>query len=377
MILCEECRPKEVWFERITCTHLNAYHNGMTTFEYKSKYPYLPMTDEDLQNSINKLSSETQTGREVSDETREKLSETKQAFWDSEEGTLAKQKMSEDLTGRVNSEKHNRNISEARLGMVFSAETRERISLAKQEFWSSEEGDIARQEISSREISDETRQRMSISSNLFWNSDEGELAKEYLRDINTNREVSEETRRKLSKINLGRTHSEESKQLISEGNRLFWSSEEGILTKNSARQKISDSLKAFYLTEEGKASRANGLLKRAKTRKSVFPYMSIGEKYLASVLDFFFKDQYTYTGTGAFSIGTKTPDFRHTSKMKVIEYYGSEKFHIPGEEEERSREFAEHGYEVLFIRHYQISENSNREEEFYILLDRIKKFTYS
>ena len=57
---------------------------------------------------------------------------------------------------------------------------------------------------------------------------------------------------------------------------------------------------------------------------------------------------YKYTGNAQFILNGNAPDFLHTSKRKIIELFG-ERGHKPEEEEQRTKEFATSGYQVLVI----------------------------
>ncbi len=213
-------------------------------------------------------------------------------------------------------------IREEATGRLATVETREKMSISHREYWNSEEGLL-------------TRDRMSSSSLEFWNSEEGSLAKQ----ANSNRVVSEDTRKRMSASHI-----------------------------------------TYYASENGKAEFTRRLQRRADSKPELAPYLSKGEKYVHSRLEEVFPGQYEYTGNGSFHIGTKNPDFKHISKMKIIEFFGdsSETYgHMPGEEGERSREFAEYGYEVLFIRGWEIDLNEKNFEKVVRLLNRIKKFTFS
>jgi len=233
------------------------------------------------------------------------------------------------LTGRVNgplTEETKKKISDSKTGVLLSIEHCEAISR-------SHIGIV---------FTDEHKENLS-RAHYFSSRD------------NTGHTVSEETKQKLREAATGRLHSEETKKLI------------------------STSKKAYFATEEGKVSQTSRLQKIANSKPELAPYLSKGERYVHVLLEDTFPGQYKYAGDGSFYIGSKNPDFKHTSKMKVIEFYGSENYkgHYLGEEEERSREFAEHGYEVLFIRGREIDLREKNFEKVAKLLDRIKKFTYS
>jgi hypothetical protein len=317
----------------------------MTTQEYRDLYPEAILYPELSEETKEKL-REFNTGNVLSEETRRKISESLEGHVVTEE---TRQLISEGNTGRVKSDEERQRISEANTGHVHSEEHKQRISVSCLEFFASEEGTLARQKMSDAHTgmvaSEESRQRQSESLREFYASEEGQ----------------------------------ENRQRQADSIREFWATEEGILSKKRG----SDSLRAYYASEEGKVSLARGasrrLLKIAESNPSLFPYLSKGERYVHGHLEESFPDQYEYTGNGSFHIGSKNPDFKHTSKMKVIEFYGSSNYHghYLGEEEERSREFAEHGYEVLFIRGWEIDLKERDFEKVVRLLNKIGRFTYN
>ena len=327
MVQCLECG---IWYMSITNSHLKICCSKSTS-DYRKDHPGASMIDDEVRIKLSIASSESSKDRVVSDEAKRNMSIAKTSYYKTEEGLNTIESIRETLTGRTNGSP--------------SEETRSKISEGLLNWYRN------------NEVSDETRQRLSNSIQAFWDSDESSLARQKVSEASTGRIISEETRLRMSIVQIGHIVTEDTKRKISIGNKAYYSSTEGLLCL------------------------ARLLSERTSTKPDLAPYLSKGEKYLHILLEEVFPGQYEYTGNGSFHIGTKIPDFKHVTKMKVVEFYGSssEQYHghILGEEEERSKEFAKYGYEVLFIRSWEIDLKERDFEKVATLLNRIKKFTYS
>jgi hypothetical protein len=266
-----------------------------------------------------------------------------------------RESISKSLEGLPITDSHRENLSTSHLGIVPSEETRQRMSFSRLSNPNKESID----------------NKISTSMHTVW-SDLDYWSRESKRRLGT--EHTEEWNNRISISNTGKEVSEETRQKLSEAN-------SGNVPSDETRQRISKGLKAFYSSKEGELTLARRLQKRADSKPELAPYLSKGEKYIHIWLEEVFPGQWEYTGNGSFHIGSKNPDFKHTTKMKIIEFYGSDSEdyhgHILGEEEERSREFAEHGYEVLFIRSWEIDLKDRTFEKIAKLLNKVKKFSDS
>lgn len=118
-----------------------------------------------------------------------------------------KKKMSEAQKGKVLSEETRKKISQARTGKhygyVVSEETRKKLSEANKNI-SEETRQRMSESAKTRVMSEETKKKLSESTKRLW--DEGYKP----------RVLSAETRKKMSEAQIGKTHSEETKQTLSE-----------------------------------------------------------------------------------------------------------------------------------------------------------------
>lgn len=139
-------------------------------------------------------------GRKISDDTKQKLSESHKGFKVSEE---TKKKISETEKGRVFSDETKRKISEAQKGKIIPEETKKKISESLKGHKASEEA--------CKKISERMMGNTFCVGRTPWNKGV--------------KGVSEETRQKMREAKLGRKRgamSEEHKQKIREANKLRW-----------------------------------------------------------------------------------------------------------------------------------------------------------
>ena len=204
-------------------------------------------------------------GKIVSEETREKLRIINTGKKASEETKAKLRKKSKELyasgyihpnTGRPLSLKHKQNISKAQIGSKHSEETKQKISDARKEYmkrvnyvpWNkdkkmSEEHNkkISKGLLKHHEtytMSDETKLKMSKSIKKTFNSNgfvhplkgkhHSDETKLKIAEANKNRNISDKTKAKLRKLNLGKNnnmygkkHNEETKRKISEAIKLY------------------------------------------------------------------------------------------------------------------------------------------------------------
>lgn len=146
--------------------------------------------------------SEAQTGRTISAEHRQKISESKSGennpHYDKTHSKETRRKISEALTGRVTPKETRRKISESLTGNTLSKETRRKIS-------ETEKG---------RTTPEETRRKISEAHMGKTRSEE---TCRKMSEAMTGRTISEETRRKMSEAHMGRSLSAEHRRKISEG----------------------------------------------------------------------------------------------------------------------------------------------------------------
>jgi len=304
VIRCEKCYEKtgqEVWFFQITGGHLRAAHS-INAYEYQREFPKALMIDYDLQTKISNAISEANTGHETSDETRNKISKSKLAYYSKNE---------------------------------VSEETRQKLSEAN----------------TGHKVSDETREKMSTSSRKYWDSEEGELARQRIGEYHTEKIVSEETRERMSISSSNRpTRSDETRKRQSESIRSYWKSPEGI------KQKIK-------MAEEQSTP---------EYRKKLNYNQS--EQAIDLILQTNFPGEYKYSGEEGESIGTKKPDFLHTSKPKIIEFFGDH-WHKNYEVPILEHYYAGLGYSLLVIWSHDLRAANKDAQKLYELVKQIKEFT--
>lgn len=143
------------------------------------------------------LESGGSKNKELSDETRKKLSESKKG----------------KPTGPM-SDETKRKISLANKGKVLSVETREKISAARQKCWQDEQY---------RDNQIESHKWQTGENHPFWGKQHSEETKEKIRQARLGTKLSEEAKARLSEAHkgennpfYGKVHTEETKRKISE-----------------------------------------------------------------------------------------------------------------------------------------------------------------
>ena len=174
LIECLECHKK---LRTINHTHLKI-HN-LTFEEYKNKFPEAKTTCE----STLKALSNTSTGREIT--WKDKISESnKQAYLDNPSGW-------------------------GRTGKPASKETLEKMRSSMLAL------NITCSEETRKKISERTKEQFKIMNYIPWNKNLTKHNCEKIMEIslkNTGKECSEATKARLSEINTGKKHSEETKK---------------------------------------------------------------------------------------------------------------------------------------------------------------------
>ncbi len=72
------------------------------------------------------------------------------------------------------------------------------------------------------------------------------------------------------------------------------------------------------------------------------------ERQLLSFLELLFPGQWTFVGNGQLIVADRCPDFVHTSKMLLIEFFGNYR-HREDEVEPRKKLFQDQGYSTLVV----------------------------
>lgn len=259
----------------------------------------------------------------------------------------AKQLISEALTGRTHSKESKQLMSEIALARVpMSEETKQLIS----------ESHIGKTH------SEETKQRMSEAQMGNTHSLGRTLSEEHKQVISRThrgKTISEETKRAISKAHTGKTVSEETRRLLSEANMGKTLSEEhkrALLEANTGRpcseetkQRISASRKLWWenLPQEEKDEHVR------KNSQACVQSPSEPERMVEMYLEEHFPGEWLYNGDGkaGFVIGGKVPDFVNVNGRKaVVEVFG-EYWHdwLGTEEEEKIAHYAKYGYECTVI----------------------------
>jgi len=155
---------------------------------------------------------------------------------------------------------------------------------------------------------------------------------------------------------LGKHHSEESKQKISESKKgtLPWNT--GKSWSDATRKKMSDSHKGEVFTKE-------------RIRKILHRRIPTS---LESKLQKIITDNnlpFVFVGDGSFMLGTKNPDFIHSSEQIAIDIYyryfknlGSRD--LDTWKAERSAYFSDYGWRILFIDETQVDNSLEILKEF-------------
>ena len=166
-----------------TVIDFNKERDNFSLLQRESYYiELLDTTDVDKGYNICKFSSD-RTGVKASDETREKMRNSRLGKKRKPFSEKARENMRQGQLGKKMSDEQKEKISQSNLGRTFSEETKAKISMANL----------------GMKRSDETKEKMSQSK----------LGKPSLRK---GKKVSDETKEKIRKSSFGRKHSEETKE---------------------------------------------------------------------------------------------------------------------------------------------------------------------
>ena len=131
----------------------------------------------------------------------------------------SKKKIGDALRGIPKSEDAKRNMSKAGAGKVFSQEAKENMSKAKLSL-PKESFEYLREVNTGRVHTEETKKKIGEAQvgekNHMFGKSHSEESKKKLREINTGKKYSEETKEKISRAQKGKPKSEETKQKLRE-----------------------------------------------------------------------------------------------------------------------------------------------------------------
>jgi len=302
-------------------------------------------------------------------------------------------------------------MSIGRKGRKHSEETKLKMSLAHK-------GKI---------FSDDHKKNLSKAQKLRKRSPLSEETKRKISYSNRGKVVNQYTKNKLSLSLSGRTLSDEHKKRIGEGSTKSWQNPYSKLNSSAFREACSKlmskqwdtgefrnfmsalmiskraDVNSSYNTVECRAKRSESMRNRWADLGSAFNSAEFREKQrvfavrmwstpeivkkiadgrrlkpnkheikVMSILDREFPSEWRYVGDFSLMIGTRNPDFVHSTKKLLIEYNG-EFFHnqlyFPNVQspEDRTRYFEEFGYNTLIIWQSEL----NNEDK---LVDKIRRW---
>lgn len=264
-------------------------------------------------------------------------------------------KVSEALSGRIQSKESNAKRSESMMNHPVSKETGRKISKA----------------LTGRKLSKEHTKNTSIGVKLLW-QDSG-----YREKQNHSREKNwkdHEFRGRMKKSHDSIEFREKQSQITAE----MWKDP-------TYRKNHVDSL----TTPEHRRKQGQSVKKRwqdpgfrERTLKAMFRSMELRPTKPEIILDKFLQqllpNEYKYVGDGSFLVGYKSPDFVNINgQKKIIELFGdychSEKITgVPNDQHVRERKdiFKKYGYQTLIVWEYEISNLK-------MLKDKILRFNQS
>jgi hypothetical protein len=163
-------------------------------------------------------------------------------------------------------------------------------------------------------------------------------------------------------------HTSESKAKISEALRLQWENgtrhqnRKGTHCSEEHKENMSFSIKQYWdkVSYEERQKR----IQKALTFSKIKPNKC--EKFLETLLNKLFPEEYEWSGDGRIVVGGKNPDFTCvTGKNKFIELYG-DRWHKGEDPQDRINIFNSYGYACLVIWEHELKEFNT--------IDRLIKF---
>jgi len=189
-------------------------------------------------------------------------------------------------------------------------------------------------------VSEETRKKLSEATKGRT------LSEEHRRRISeslTGKVQSEEHGRRNSESHMGHIHSEETKRKISEGNMGKPGGMLGKTHSEETRGNMSESHKRYWanLSKEKRDKRTKNL---GGTKSP-----TMNELTLDSYLQSRFPGEWLYNGNGDTRIGGRKPDFININgKKEVIETMGIY-YHPESDEQERIAHYAKYGFRCIVV----------------------------
>ena len=228
-------------------------------------------------------------------------------------------------------------------------------------------------------MSEETKRKLSIANKGKTFSKEtrkkiSEANKGH--KCNVGHVVSEQTRKKISEANKGKRRSEEFGRVMSRHNRERVVSEEskkkmsvagkGRLFSEETRKKIGDAHRGKTMSKESKKKMSVAAKNRWKNPEFAKKMLKAFEMkptkpeiQMEALLNELFPKEYKYVGDGDVWINGKNPDFINCNgQKKIVEVYG-DYWHRDHKEQDRIDIFEPYGYQTLVIWASEIDDGTN------------------
>ena len=173
--------------------------------------------------------------------------------------------------------------------------------------------------------------------------------RKYMENVNVGRSHSEETKKKISQSHMGKVVSEEARKSMSNGQR-------GKKLSDEHKRKLSVAAKGRKLSSIHRKRISKDKIKKWQDPK--FAKMmgrawdlkpNKPEKLLFKLLNKLYPREWKFTGDFSFILNGKSPDFANCNgQKKLIELYG-DYWHRNDDPQDRIDEFAQFGYKTLVI----------------------------